>query len=142
MISINATLIVQIINLLVLILILNRLMYKPIKRIMAEREQKMKADQAEAERIRQEAAQNEQTYRSELMQGRAAIRQRLAELRQEADHQVRQILEQAQQEAKKHQAEMRARIEEEINQARKDIRAEAEKVALSLAHTLLGREVA
>ncbi len=141
MISINATLVVQIINLLVLIFVLNKIMYKPIRAIMAERGQKIEKDQAEVERIEKESQEAQAAYTSGLHQGRVKIRHKLAELRSETEAKVKVILAEAQEKAKQQQAAVIASVEEELARAREDIKAEAEKVATSLASTVLGRGI-
>ncbi|MBW2324509.1 MAG: ATP synthase F0 subunit B [Deltaproteobacteria bacterium] len=55
MISINATLIVQIINFLVLIWILNRILFRPIFKIVEERKSVIQSSRAEIERLKSEA---------------------------------------------------------------------------------------
>jgi F-type H+-transporting ATPase subunit b len=141
MISINATLVVQIINLLVLIFILNKIMYKPIQAIMAQRNQKLEQDQAEVERIEKESLEAQAAYNSGLQQGRMKIRHKLADVRSETESRIKQILAEAQEKAKQRQAAVTAAVEEELARARKDIKAEAEKVAVSLASSVLGRGI-
>ncbi len=141
MISINATLVVQIINLLVLIFVLNKIMYKPIRAIMAERSQKIEKDQAEVDKIEKESLEAQAAYNSGLHQGRMQIRHKLAELRSETEARVKVILAEAQEKAKQQQAAVIASVEEELARAREDIKAEAEKVATSLASTVLGRGI-
>ncbi|MGD9124699.1 MAG: ATP synthase F0 subunit B [Desulfarculaceae bacterium] len=141
MISINATLIIQIINLLVLIFILHKIMYQPIRKIMARRKQEIEQGQAEVERLEQESQDRLQAYENGIRQGRSEVRQRLAELRLEAETQAKQVIAQAQEEAKEREAGINAEIEEQIQKARQEIRGQAQTVALSMARTLLGREV-
>ena len=70
MISINATLIVQVVNLLILIWILNKILFKPILRIMEEREQKITESNAEMERLRVDAAEKAQAIEAQMKQAR------------------------------------------------------------------------
>lgn len=141
MISLNATLIVQLINLLVLIFILNRLMYRPIKRIAAERAAKVAAGHAEAAELEERNREAEAAYRRESIQRRSQVRSRLEELRQKAEAEAMAIVSEAQEEARERQAAMGVRVSEELERARAEIREEAEKVARSLAWSVLGREV-
>lgn len=141
MININATLIVQLINLLVLIYILNQIMYKPIRRIVAERAAKIKAGNDEAERLEQEAQATQQDYEQKLRQGRVEVRQRLGDLFQENELQAAAILEKAEAKAKDHSTAMQAEIQSQIAESRGQIKAEAAKVAQDLTRQLMGREV-
>ena len=142
MISINATLIVQIINLLVLIWILNRLMYRPIKRIVAERQAKVDEGLKQAVEIQGASQEAEANYLQDRSKGRTQVREQLEDQRRQTDAKVKEILKEAQEQAKDQQAKMLQNVEQQIQEARGDIKAEAEKVALSLAQTVLGREVA
>jgi F-type H+-transporting ATPase subunit b len=142
MISINATLIVQIINLLVLIWILNRLMYRPIKRIAAERQAKVEEGLQQAVQMADASQKAEAAYLQDRNQGRGQVRDQLEQQRRETDAKVKEILKEAQEQAKDQQAKMLQNVEQQLQEARGDIKAEAEKVARSLAQTVLGREVA
>jgi F-type H+-transporting ATPase subunit b len=142
MISINATLIVQIINLLVLIWILNRLMYRPIKRIAAERQAKVDEGLKRAAEIEDASQKAETAYLQDRNKGRGQVREQLDDQRREADAKVKDILKEAQEQAKGQQAKMLQNVEQQLQEARSDIKTEAEKVARSMAQTVLGREVA
>lgn len=60
------TLLMEIANFMILVWIMNRLLYKPVRRIIAERQAAMEQTRAEAERMRTEAAGLEQTYQGRL----------------------------------------------------------------------------
>ncbi len=141
MISINATLIVQIINLLVLIWILNRLMYRPIKRIAAERQAKVDEGLRQAADMKGACQNAEAAYLQDRNKGRTQVRDQLDQQRRDTDVKVKSILHEAQEQAKTQQAAMLQNVEQQMQEARGDIKAEAEKVARSMAQTVLGREV-
>ena len=141
MININATLGVQIINMLILIPVLNRIMYQPIKKIAQERNQRVQEGLAEAHRLAQETEQERSDYERTLRRSRREVRERLSSLRQETAAKAMATVEKAQQEAKERQNQNLALIEREMEQARLEVRAQAELVAKSLAHSVLGREV-
>jgi F-type H+-transporting ATPase subunit b len=141
MISINATLLVQLINLLVLIFLLNQLMYKPIKRIAQERDRKMAEGLAEARGVEESTRRGWEDYEGRRSQHLAEVRERLADAKSKADHKAMQLRAEAQEKAKHQQAAMLSRVEEEMEAARRDVRAEAEKVARDMAGRVLGREV-
>jgi F-type H+-transporting ATPase subunit b len=142
MISINATLLVQIINLLVLIFILNKLMYKPISKMVAERTATLKGGIAEAASLRERAEDTQADYKRQLHQGRQEVRDRLEEVRRKTEAEANQVIEEAQSKARVQADEMVANIQREMDQARGEIRAQAESVAKHMAARILGREVA
>jgi F-type H+-transporting ATPase subunit b len=142
MISINATLLVQIINLLVLIFILNRMMYKPISKMVAERTATLKGGMAEAASLREQVVGTKADYSHQLGLGRQKVRDRLEEVRRKTEGEARQVIEEAQTKAKGQAEEMVASIQGEMAQARGEIRDQAERVAKDMAGRILGREVA
>ena len=79
-------LISQIINFLIILFILWRFVWNPLVRLMDQRKQRIQESLAEAERVRQEAAQEQ-----------AAFEKRLAEERQKATAQVAEAAKQGQQ---------------------------------------------
>lgn len=79
------TLVAQIVNFVLLLVLLRAFLYRPIKRVMAERERRIAEEHAEAERARAEAeerAADLQREREELERHR---RERLAEIEREAE---------------------------------------------------------
>jgi len=60
------TFLMEVANFLILLWILNRLFYKPVRRIIAERQAAMELTRSEAERIRTEASELKQTYQGRL----------------------------------------------------------------------------
>ena len=142
MISINATILVQILNLLVLIFILNKLMYKPIRDIMKRRQQQVEDGHKEVAQINQDVAQGRSDYQSSLVQGQKEVRDRMSGLKSDADQKAQQIIEQAQKKAQARTNEISRSIEQEIGAARQEIKKEAQAVASSLVNRILEREVA
>ena len=142
MISINATLVVQIINLLVLIFIMNKLLYKPIQDIMMKRQVQVADGHHLVQEINQQVAKGRDDYQSQLREGHQQVWNRLEELKAETERESLAIIAAAQEKALGRTEEITRNITEEIAEARKDIAKEAHGVALSLASSILGREVA
>lgn len=141
MISINATLLVQIVNLLVLIFILNRIMYKPLAKMIGERSATLKGGVAEAAALQEKAAESQSQYRRQLGRGREQVRDRLEEVRRKAEEDARRVIDEAQVKARAETEKLVAGIQAEMAQAQGEIRAQAEAVATSMASRVLGREV-
>ncbi|MCF8034272.1 MAG: ATP synthase F0 subunit B [Desulfarculaceae bacterium] len=141
MISINATLLVQIVNLLVLIFILNKIMYKPLAKMINERSATIKGGIAEAVALKDKAAENQTQYQRQLGQGRQQVRDRLEQVRRQAEDEARQIVDKAQAQARTESDKLVAEIQGQMAQAQGEIRAQAEEVARTMASRVLGREV-
>ncbi len=141
MISINATLVVQIINLLVLMFIMNKLLYKPIQEIMMKRQLQVADGHHLVQEINQKVATGREDYQSQMREGRHKVRARLAELKAETEAEAQGIINAAQENALKRTEEITRNISVEIASARQEIQKEAHGVALTLASNILGREV-
>jgi F-type H+-transporting ATPase subunit b len=96
------TVIAQIVNFLILVLLLKRFLYGPIIEAMDEREAKIAADLAAAEEKRQTAAQEIEEYRRRnqaLADERAALMRQaeadVTERRRELMHEARQVVDEA-----------------------------------------------
>lgn len=139
MISVNATLFVQIINLLVLIWIMNRVMYRPLRRLVGERQEKVKGGLAEAARTRDQASQGEQDYLRQRNEGRQQIREELDKLKEQTQQKANELVAASHEKARADYNEFVQTVDRELAEARKEIRAEAEAVAMGMASTVLGR---
>lgn len=140
MISINATLIVQVLNLLILIFILNRIMYKPLRRIMAERAEAMEKGREEAKTAQGQAREGEERYNRELTEGRLGVRAKLKELLDGERAKGQQLIQEKQAAAQAEYQRLVTKIQDDMVTARQDVRKEAEAVAKSMAVAVLGRE--
>ena len=75
MIDLNATLLIQIFNFLLLVALLTKFAYKPLMSMLAEREQRIAGSLEAAEQERQEAAKLKEEYLKELAAARNQAQQ-------------------------------------------------------------------
>ncbi len=141
MISLNATIIVQIINLLVLIAILNRIMFRPLKSMLAKRNEAVQGGLAEAKAATEKASGRKDEYTHNRNKGRADIHKRLHALREETEEKATKLISETQDKAREDYRVFVDKVEAEMVKAREEIKAEAEAVARSMASLVLGREV-
>ncbi|MCB2188171.1 MAG: ATP synthase F0 subunit B [Deltaproteobacteria bacterium] len=139
MISINATLFVQMLHLLVLIWILNKIMYQPLRRLVAERSKSLETGLARAQEYQEGARQKMGAYQKNLEKGRAKVREDLLELRQETEAKAQELISETQDKARADYRDLMASIDSQLVEARKEIKAEAEAVAVGMASRVLGR---
>lgn len=141
LIDVNASLVIQLINFLILLGVLFRFLYRPLMRTLESRTATIKQQLAEAQAVREEAqrqltefearlrvAQGEaQTTRERALREAAETRERLtAEARQEATR----LLETAQ-----------AQIAQEVRRARTELRAEVGVLAVQIAEQLMRKSL-
>jgi F-type H+-transporting ATPase subunit b len=140
-ISLNATLVVQLINFVVLLVILNAILYKPILAKLREREARIKADRDKAEELNRQVEEQEDRHQQELAKARQTAAQEKTALMDEAKKKESEILATARGESAKILDTMKASIESEAEEVRKTLRAEMTPLAQSIAVKILGRAV-
>ncbi|MGD9819701.1 MAG: hypothetical protein AB7V04_13540, partial [Desulfomonilaceae bacterium] len=80
MINLNFTMLIQLVNFLVLLLLLNALLYKPIMAKIREREATIKKDREKALELETEVANQEGKHRDALVQARRTAAEEKASL--------------------------------------------------------------
>lgn len=143
MVSINldGTLIVQLVNFLLLVLALNYLLYRPIRKIMTERAElfdklKDKAAKAKAE-IESGEAEKARLKAESLRQGLNLKN----ELTAKSLEQEKSILADAQEKALRQTTEARNRLRQSLEQARAALSQESQNIARDMAEKVLGRKL-
>ena len=139
LISIDKSLIVQIVNFLILLVILQRLLYKPFLAKMAERTGAIKKSLDEAQAARAEAARQQEENEARLRTAHteaAAIRDQA--LREAADE-SRKHIETAQAQSRKLVDDTKAQLEAEVRRAREELRREVSELSIAVAEKLVRR---
>ncbi|MBU2552613.1 MAG: ATP synthase F0 subunit B [Proteobacteria bacterium] len=121
MISINATLVVQVVNFLILIWILNKILFKPIFRIMDEREKTVTGARAEMKRLRVEAEHKSRALENQLKEARQNASAERDEAYQTAKAEANEIMAQARGKANEHVGAVQAEAQKKVDKARKDL---------------------
>ena len=131
MIDINATLIAQIINFVILLAILAKFAWKPIMKALEERESRIAGDLANAEKERETAEKLRQEYQQQLADARVQAQSIIDKATKLAEQTKDQILE----EARAENARLLKAAEEQIAVERERALAQmrSEVVALSIA---------
>ena len=131
----------QIVVLLLLWAILNRLLFKPFLALVEQREKRTEGLKAAAAALTAEAERLRADYESAIRQaneeGSAAKEAILDEARRTRE----QLLNQSRAEAAEHLASARREIQNEMTAAREQALREAEVIARQMAEKVLGRKV-
>jgi F-type H+-transporting ATPase subunit b len=141
MISINATLVLQVVHLLVLVFILNRLMFKPILKLVNERTAYVEKSKIEAKDLEDEAARLKKEYLSRESQARKKASSESLALKNAGIAQVEALIEKSQKEVASIRGEAEVRIEKEFEKARPSLQGEAAVLAEAIVERLIGRRV-
>lgn len=141
LISINETLIVQLISFLIFLFIINRVMFRPLRRIMIEREnhmEKINLDIVDAgksfDRITDQIRQKETAVRAEAFGLSEKIRERGIE-------KSAKMLSEVRAEISKLQSNARVEADAQLARARKKLDAESEVLAVGIMEKVLERRL-
>ncbi len=141
LISINGTLIAQLVSFLIYLFILNRIMFRPLQGVMGEREsfiEKIKLDTdnkaKEFERLNLEMKALESDVRKEAF----GIRR---ELEEGGVQEASVILESTRQEIESIKEKMEVKINAQISDAKKHLQKESEALAVNVMEKLLNRRL-
>jgi F-type H+-transporting ATPase subunit b len=141
LISFDKSLIVQGINFLLLLIIMHRLLYKPLVAKMQERTGAIQKALEEAQAARAEAARQQDENAARLRaayQEANAIREQALK---EAAEEQRKLVEAAQAEARRLVESARAQTEADIRRAREELRREVATLAVGVAEKLVRKSL-
>lgn len=141
MISVDWTLLLQFANFIVLLLILNRLLYRPLQRIMLQRRETIAGDQGRAESLQADIEAKMQKYQEQLNSAKSEANTERNQLKKDAAHKESEILAAAHAKATDQLQQIKERVAEESRQAEQTLRAETKSLAERIATKVLGREL-
>jgi len=141
MIDINITLFIQMANVLVLVFLMNLVLYRPIRKLVAQRNQFMTDKQSVIDRADKESAEALREFEGTIQAARVKGRQKVQEMKELAYQQEKDLLQKSAEESSKQLAGIRKTIKAEIGKARKQLRAQIQAFSLDLAQKILGRSI-
>jgi len=141
MISIDYTLIVVILNFALLLVVLNALLYKPIKKFLIERQDKIAFEMKEAEEAKivaaELAAKQEEEFKASLREIQKMKEISLKEAEKTSD----EIIKQAREHEKAVLADTEKKLEFEKRKAIQEIESELGDAIASIAYKIVGKHI-
>ena len=138
-VNLNTTTLIQVVNFLILIALLSRFLFAPLKKFLAERAEGIEKALAEAKLAREATAKAREEYRAQIL----ATQREAAALREQAQREVeaerQRLLKASRDEAQRVLDDAKAAIEMETKRARASLRDEVVTLSLTAAERLLGR---
>jgi F-type H+-transporting ATPase subunit b len=141
LISLDKSLLVQMVNFGLLLLLLWRLLYRPLVAKLEERTTAIRKSLDEAQQARLEAQRQQEENAAKLRQAYAEAESIRAGAMKEAADEQRRLLEAAGLEAQRLIETAKAQIESDVRQARADLRREVGDVATAVAERLIKRSL-
>lgn len=139
LINLDKSLIVQLINFIILLIILQRFLYKPLLAKMEERTAAIKRSLDEAQAARADAVRQQEENAAQLRAAYAEAASIRDQALREAEEAGRKQLEAAQAQSRKLVEDTKAQLDGEIRRARDELRRETTDLALAAAEKLVRR---
>jgi F-type H+-transporting ATPase subunit b len=142
LISINETLIVQLISFLIFLFIINRLMIRPLRNVMADRQNYIEIVNNDIQDAREKIAAINGEIQQQETEAKSEAFQIRAELEKSGDQAAKKIIAVAREEIDATNARIKADIDKRMAEAKQSLRAESEALALKMIEKILDRRVA
>ena len=141
LISINETLIVQVVSFLIFLFIINRLMFRPLREVMSERDSHMEDVKKDIRSAREKIeAINGQIRRQEAEVKNEAFKLK-ENLENKGQQQAQTIFETARSEMAAAKARVKADIEKQMTEAKSAVQRESELLAVTMIEKILDRRL-
>lgn len=139
MIEINVTFFIQLVNFLIVLLLLNLILYKPIRGMLKKRAEIMSQTVSEIEGFSGLAENKIKTYEDELVKARVKAQEIRSEYKEEGYGKEKEIVQDASQEAGSMVKSAREKISKEKDVAVTNLKKEVEKFAAQASDKILSK---
>lgn len=142
MISLDWTLGLQFVNFVILLIFLNKLLYRPLLKVFAERRETIDGSHARAKSLEAEIEDKMQRYQKQLSDAKLVANEERNQLKKAAGEEEAVMLSEARQKATDRLQVIKTQVAAEATEAGKILKSEAETLAGQIATKILGRELA
>lgn len=139
--NITATLIGQIVAFVLLIWFVNKFLWGPLSKMMADRQKRIADGLAAAERGKHEQELAEKHAKETLHKAKTQAAEIIAQAEKRASEIVEEAKGTGRVEAERLIIGARAEIDQEVNRAKEDLRGQVVTIAIAGAEKILGREI-
>ncbi|HOO38913.1 MAG TPA: F0F1 ATP synthase subunit B [Deltaproteobacteria bacterium] len=142
MIELNWTFFVQVLNFLVLMFILNKILYKPILKVLDERDERIVGGREKAKELISESDTILNSYNGKLQVAKIEALGTKNTARKEASDEANVIIAEAREKAEGIISQVQQDMAREIERVKKELEPEVGIMAATIAQQILGRKVA
>lgn len=142
MIELNVTLLFQVIGFFVLYLILNTFLYKPVTKLLEERDKNITGAKREAELLEAELQKKLLAYENRLNDTKAKAQEERLRLRQEGLDNEKELLESARKNSLDSIQQSKIKLEKDIQSTISRLKEESKAISKDIAEKILERKVA
>jgi F-type H+-transporting ATPase subunit b len=140
-IELNLSFVIQLINFGILVLVLNVFLYKPIRKVLADRRQVIDSAREKTVSVDAEVQSKMAQYEARLHEAKAEAGARRAEALKVAQAEETAMLEKARKQASDSLASIRDRVAKEAGEARELLKKQAEVLSGDICEKILGRSL-
>jgi F-type H+-transporting ATPase subunit b len=140
-IKLDWTLLLQFANFMILLVVLNVLLFKPLRAVMAARKATIDGDLAKARSLDEQVQSQVAEYEAKLQEARQRGSQERTALRQAAQAEEARLLGNANEKASQRLQSLKDQVAGEAEVARQGLRSETDALARQIAGKVLGRSV-
>ena len=141
MINLNISLLIQIGNFVFLIFILNMLLYKPIRNILKQRQEKVTDFEQSIETANMDAKEKDEAYNTGVKEARVKGLTEKSALLQAAADKEKEIIEKINEKAMADLTEVREKIKKDAEAVRVSLQKEVDAFANAIGEKILGRAI-
>jgi F-type H+-transporting ATPase subunit b len=141
LISFDKSLVIQAVNFILLMVVLTKLLYRPLVGKMDERTQAIKKSLEEAQAARAEAQREREEHAAKIQAAYAEAQSIRATALAEAAEEQRRLVEAARAEADRLVSSAKAELEQDVRRARQELRQEVSGLAIDVAERLIRKSL-
>lgn len=139
MLDFNITLVYQVISFFILLFILNEFLFKPVFKVLEEREKKTTGTVEEADKIDGDAAQGTEEYEKSMKDAALKGHEKRNAIRQEGVEKEREILEDTRKEVAAELGKLREDLGKEKDKALVELKTATAEISKEIAGKIIGR---
>jgi F-type H+-transporting ATPase subunit b len=140
-INLDLAFVIQLINFLVLILILNVFLFKPIRKVLADRQGEISAAKARAEGVDRDVQEKMAQYEARLREVKSQATDERSTLIKEAQAEETTVLDSARKEAAAMLATIKSKVAGEAADAKVLLQEQAKALSVEICEKVLGRSL-
>ena len=141
MITIDITVLIQIINILILIVVMNAVLYKPVRKVLAKRKEKLAELANSIETFKKNAELRREEINRKLNDARSKAKEEIEKARSAAQGSTAESLAQVRQEATSNKTAQLDEIKKQFTDAQQQLSGQVDSFASDMAAKILGRSI-
>ena len=141
MITIDITVVIQIINILILIVVMNAILYKPVRTVLAKRKEKLDELANSIETFKKNAELRKEEISRKLNNARSKAKEEIEKARSDAQAETAESLSQVRHETTAHKTTQLEEIKKQFTDAQQQLSGQIDTFASDMAAKILGRSI-